>query len=174
MEELTRLVDNSMARHGVEVTIDHRRLQWSSWFRCESSFSLLLVPSTPGIYTLGEEIVAPGEIPGGKRMLAVFQISETEDLCVALSRHFSPRSPLRERLSSGRCFVRFAQVSDAPSRQAACKSLNQWFASSVEAATGFLNDSGSQPELLPAPASQQTKPTAAASDSGPPPLPAGF
>ncbi len=174
MEELTRLVDNSMARHGVEVTLDYRRLQWSSWFRCESSFSLLLVPSAPGIYTLGEEIIAPGEIPGSKRMLAIFQISETEDLCVALSRHFSPRSPLRERLSSGRCFVRFTQVSDAPSRLAAYKALNQWFGSSVEAATGFLNDSSSQPESLLAPTSQQTKSTSAASDSGPPPLPSGF
>jgi hypothetical protein len=173
MEDLTRLVDNSMARHGVEVTLDYRRLQWSSWFRCESSFSLLLLPSAPGIYTLGEEIVAPGEIPGSKRMLAIFQVSETEDLCVALSRHFSPRSPLRERLSSGRCFVRFAQVSDAPSRQTAYKALNQWFASSIEAATGFLSESGS-PELLPAPASRQTKSKAAASDNGPPPLPAGF
>ena len=174
MEDLTRLVDNSMARHGVEVTLDYRRLQWSSWFRYESCFSLLLVPSAPGIYTLGEEIVAPGEIPGSKRMLAIFQVSETEDLCVALSRHFSPRSPLRERLSSGRCFVRFAQVADTPSRHTAYKALNQWFASSVEAATGFVNDSGWQPELLPAPASQQAKSKAAASDSGPPPLPAGF
>jgi len=72
MEDLTRLVDDSMARHGFEVAVDHRRLQWSRWFRCESSFSLLLVPSAAGIYTLGEEILAPGEIHGGKRMLAVF------------------------------------------------------------------------------------------------------
>jgi len=174
MEDLTRLVDDSMARHGFEVAVDHRRLQWSRWFRCESSFSLLLVPSTAGIYTLGEEIVAPGEIHGGKRMLAVFQISETEDLCVALSRHFSPRSPLRERLSSGRCFVRFTEVKDAPTRQAACKALNQWLASSVETATGMVSDSASQPDLVPAPTSRQTKSTAAAGDSGPPSLPSGF
>lgn len=174
MEDLTRLVDDSMARHGFEVAVDHRRLQWSRWFRCESSFSLLLVPSAAGIYTLGEEILAPGEIHGGKRMLAVFQISETEDLCVALSRHFSPRSSLRERLSSGRCFVRFTEVKDAPTRQAACKALNQWLASSVETATGMVSDSASQPDLVPAPTSGQTKSTAAAGDSGPPSLPSGF
>lgn len=174
MEDLTRLVDDSMARHGFEVAVDHSRLRWSAWFRCESSFSLLLVPSAAGIYTLGEEMIAPGEIPGGKRMLAVFQVSETEDLCVSLSRHFSPRSPLRERLSSGRCFVRFAEVPDAPTRQAACKALSQWLNSAVETATGMTSGLSSQPDLVPAPTSRQTKSAIAASDSGPPPLPAGF
>ena len=53
------------------------------------------------------------------------QISETEDLCVALSRHFAPGNPLQERLSSGRCFVRFATVADTAQRKAACKALNQ-------------------------------------------------
>src|SRR5438445_336128 len=74
MESLTRLVEESMARHGFEPPMDHRRLHWSRWFRCETSFDLLLVPSKPGLFALGEEIVAPGEMPvaGGKRMLAVF------------------------------------------------------------------------------------------------------
>ena len=172
MEDLTRLVDDSMARHGCAVPADHRRLQWSRWFRCESSFSLLLVPSVAGIYTLGEEIIAPGEIPGGKRMLAVFQVAETEDLCITLSRQFSPRSPLRDRLSSGRCFVRFASVPDTATRQAACKALNQWLASSVEAATGLV-ESSPQLDLVPAPIAQSAT-SSAASDSGPPPLPSGF
>jgi len=41
-------------------------------------------------------VIAPGELPSasGKRLLAVFQVSETEDLCVALSRLFAPRNPL--------------------------------------------------------------------------------
>jgi hypothetical protein len=176
MEDLTRLVDDSMARHGFHVPVDHRRLEWSRWFRCESSFSLLLVPSAAGIYTLGEEIVAPGEIPstGGKRMLAVFQVSETEDLCVALSRHFAPRSPLNERLSSGRCFVRFAQVADPVTRKTASKALNQWLASSVEAAIGMANDFASQPDTLAAPGARPTQSGGTGTDSGPPPLPAGF
>jgi hypothetical protein len=171
MEGLTRLVDDSMARHGFDATVDHRRLAWSRWFRCESTFSLLQVPSAAGIYTLGEEIIAPGEIPGGKRMLAVFQVSETDDLCIALSRHIAPRNPLSERLSSGRCFVRFAQVADLTHRQAACKALNQWLASSAEAATGMVNDFAPQ---LDSAAATTTKSKVAASDSGPPPLPAGF
>ena len=86
MEGLARLVSESLARHGFETPLDHRRLQWSKWFRCESSFSLLLVPGQPGIFALGEEVVAPGELPsaGGKRMLALFQIAEADDLAVAL------------------------------------------------------------------------------------------
>ncbi|MGC2196545.1 MAG: hypothetical protein WA628_17865 [Terriglobales bacterium] len=173
MEDLTRLVDNSMARHGFDLAVDHRRLEWSRWFRCESSFSLVLVPSAAGIYTLGEEIMGPGEIPGGKRMLAVFQVSETDDLCIALSRHFAPRNPLSERLSSGRCFVRFAQVADPVARKAAARALNQWLASSAEAAVGMARDFSPQPEL-PAPSAKPTQSRVAASDSGPPPLPAGF
>jgi hypothetical protein len=174
MEGLTRLVDDSMARHGFDLSVDHRRLLWSRWFRCESSFSLLLVPSAAGIYTLGEEIVAPGEIPstGGKRMLAVFQIAETEDLCITLSRQFAPRSPLSERLASGRCFVRFATVADATHRQTACKALQHWLATSAEAALGIVKDFATQPEQASLPTPKSSWVTA--TDSGPPSLPAGF
>jgi hypothetical protein len=142
MEGLARIVADSLARHGFDAPVDHRRLEWSRWFHCESSFSLLLVPSAAGIYSMGEEIVAPGEIAssGGKRMLAVFEIAETEDLCVALSRHLAPRSRFNERLSSGRCFVRFAQVADADQRHAVCTAINRWLTSSSEAATGISKD----------------------------------
>jgi hypothetical protein len=172
MEEITRLVDDSMARHGFDVSLDHRRLLWSRWFRCESSFSLLLVPSIGGIYSLGEEMVAPGEVAsaGGKRIVAVFQISETEDLCVALSRHFAPGNPLQERLSSGRCFVRFATVADSAQRKAACKALNQWLVAAAEKATGIITDQAVQS----APATKPATPQMSATDSGPPSLPAGF
>jgi len=171
MEGLTRLVDDSMARHGFDAPVDHRRLQWSRWLRCESSFSLLLVPSAAGIYTLGEEIV--GELPDGKRMLAVFRVSESDDLCFALRRELVAPS-LRERLSSGRCFIRFVQVSDTAYRQAACKALQLWLATSAEAATGIVNDCASQPDPIAAPASRQTGSSVSASDSSPPRLPAGF
>src|SRR5262245_26315716 len=59
MEGLARLVAESMARCGVESALDHRRLQWSSWFRCESGCALLRVPSQPGLFALGEEVIAP-------------------------------------------------------------------------------------------------------------------
>lgn len=171
MEGLTRLVDDSMARHGFDAPVDHRRLQWSRWLRCESSFSLLLAPSAAGIYTLGEEIVS--ELPDGKRMLAVFRASESDDLCLALRQELLAPS-LRERLSSGRCFIRFAQVSDKAYRQAACKALQQWLATSAEAASGIVNDFAGQPDPIPAPTSKQTRFSVSASDSSPPPLPAGF
>src|SRR5579863_3827575 len=56
MEGLTRLVSESLARHGFDRPLDYRRLHWSRWFRCESHHSLLFVPSKPGIFALAEEI----------------------------------------------------------------------------------------------------------------------
>src|SRR5215471_3159377 len=57
MEALTRLVSESLARHGFDRPLDYRRLQWSRWFRCESPHSLLLVPSRPGVFALAEEMM---------------------------------------------------------------------------------------------------------------------
>jgi hypothetical protein len=57
MESLTRLVSESLARHGLDRPLDYRRLHWSRWFRCESHHSLLLVPSQPGVFALAEEIM---------------------------------------------------------------------------------------------------------------------
>src|SRR6266478_8174206 len=56
MEALTRMVADSLARHGLDRPIDPRRLQWSRWFRCDSTHSLLVVPSKPGIFALAEEV----------------------------------------------------------------------------------------------------------------------
>jgi len=53
MESISQLVSDSLARHGMEPSLDHLRLQWSRWIRCESSFSVLLVPAKPGIFALG-------------------------------------------------------------------------------------------------------------------------
>ena len=57
MEALTRLVADSLARHGFDRPVDPRRLQWSRWSRCDSPHSLLVVPSKPGIFALAEEIM---------------------------------------------------------------------------------------------------------------------
>lgn len=139
MESLALMVNESLARHGVEPRLDHRRLAWSRWFRCESSLSFVLVPSKPGIFALGEEIIAPGETSAteGKRMLAVFQIAQADDLGMALGRYFLPGSPERERLESGRCFIRYAVIEDTAQRSAAYSALNQWMASSADSAFGF-------------------------------------
>lgn len=148
MEGLARLVADSLARSGLNPKLDFRRLQWSKWFRCESSFSTLLVPSKPGLFALGEEMIAPGEVPatGGRRLLGVFRISEAEDLGMALGRLFLPGGPERERISSGRCFARYAVVEDVVQRRAASTALANWLASAAETASGLAPDFPQQGE----------------------------
>jgi len=92
-----------------------------------------LVCSKPGVFALGEEIVAPAS--GGKRMLALFQISETDDLGMALGRLFLPGSPQRERLWAGRCFARYAVIEDESQRLAAYTALQRWLSESAELGT---------------------------------------
>ena len=133
MEVLERMVNESFARYGVEPAFDYRRVQWSPWFRCAESLNVALVSSKPGVFALGEEIVAPAS--GGKRMLALFQISETDDLGMALGRLFLPGSPQRERLASGRCFARYAAIEDESQRHAAYIALQRWLSESAELGT---------------------------------------
>jgi hypothetical protein len=137
MEGLDRMVSESFARHGVEPAFDYRRVPWSPWLPCADSISLVLLSSKPGLFALGEEIVAPGALPatGGKRMLALFQISEAGDLGMALGGLFLPGSPERERLAGGRCFARYAVIEDPSQRHAACTALQRWMASSSEIAS---------------------------------------
>jgi hypothetical protein len=144
MEELNRLVTESMARHGIEVPLDHRRLQWSKWSRCRSSFDLLLVPSKPGLFALAEELVAPGEtaILASKRMLGIFQVSETTDLDIALVRLFAPRTSLAARLAEGRVFIRYAVIEDETQRHSAHASMQRWLATSAETASGVISEHG--------------------------------
>jgi hypothetical protein len=138
MEGLAHLVAASLVRHGFEPAFDHRRLQWSSWFRCQDGFSLVLAPCKPGLFALAEEVIAPGELAvgDGKRMLALFQISEADDLGMALGRLFLSGSPERERFASGRCFARYVVIEDPTQRQIALAALQRWMASSAEAASG--------------------------------------
>jgi hypothetical protein len=153
MEGLAHLVAESMVRHGFEPSFDHRRLQWSSWFRCQDSFTLVLAPCKPGLFALGEEIIAPGEmgVGEGKRMLALFQISEADDLGMALGRLFLSRNPERERLTNGRCFARYVVIEDAAQRRTAYAALQRWMASSAEAATGVPQDTQAHPDNHVAP-----------------------
>ena len=98
----------------------------------------------------------------GKRLLAVLQFEQAQDLSRALSRLFTPASPIYERLASGRCFVRYTVIEDSARREAACAALQDWLAASVEAAAP---QSGS-----PAAPDRETK----RAEAPPPPLPAGF
>jgi hypothetical protein len=179
MENIYRLVSDSMARHenpegapslsrsvrqggSFGSNLDHLRLEWSRWFRCESSFSVLLVPAKPGIFALGEEMVPPTagnvetaspafdladgqERVASKRMLALFEISETDDLGMALGRLFLPNNQFRERLASGRCFARYAVIEDAAQRSAVCASFRRWMQDSAETASGI---SSTQPAAV--------------------------
>jgi hypothetical protein len=131
MEGLARLVNESLAHHGYEPKLDYRRLQWSKWFRCESSFSVVLAPCQPGIFALGEEIISPGEA-GSRRMLALFHIGEAGDISLTLGSMFLPGSLMRERLESGRCFTRYAVIEDSGERAQAVAALQQWMASTAE------------------------------------------
>jgi hypothetical protein len=190
MEALTRLVADSLARHGFDRPVDPRRLQWSRWFRCDSPHSLLVVPSKPGIFALAEEIMdlgagnanvgtaalgCPAEqssavastapTPEGstdreghdfnravtqertspasaaeaatRRMLAVLQFSEDDDMAFTLDRMFTCVNPMRARLASGRCFLRFVVIEDQSQRRNICNALNQWMLSSAEKASGI-------------------------------------
>ncbi len=99
----------------------------------------MLVPSEPGLLALAEAIAAPGELATatGKRMLAVLQISQADDVCLGLGRLFAPGNPLRERLSQGRCFARYVVIKDEGQRHSAVAELQNWLASSSETATAF-------------------------------------
>jgi|SRR5579859_982479 len=107
-------------------------MTWSRWFRCESSFGLLLVPSQPGIFALAEEIVEPSG-DAVSRQLAVLEINEAEDLACSLSRIFKAASPWRDRLASMRCYVRYCIIPGHEERSAAMQALGNW----LESQRGF-------------------------------------
>ena len=140
------------------------QVSWSKWSACESSFSLLLVPQRPGVFALAEEVVPAGEgAVQSKRMLAILEVGAAEDLARSLSRLFAADSVYHHRLSSARCFVRYAVIPEAGERQAVAAAMQQWLTS--------------QSEALDAPAAQSdaSHPTDLAPRGlRPAPLPAGF
>ena len=193
MEGLTRLVSESMARHGFDRPLDYRRLHWSRWFRCDSHHSLLFVPSKPGVFALAEEILdlacpcsdailrreasaahvgtaasavprtlseAKGSGASGsrtpeagtrpRRMLAVTQFFEDDDMAFVLDRMLSSQNPMRARLISGRYFVRFVVIEDQTQRRSICNALNQWMVTAAEKATGIGSHFATSLELTPA------------------------
>jgi hypothetical protein len=130
METLTRLVSESLARHGFERPIDYRRLQWSRWFRCQSHHSLLLVPSRPGVFALAEEIADfDSSREKTRRMLAVTQFFQDDDMAFVLDRMLSRNNPMRAHLMSGHYFARYVVIGDESQRRSVCAALNQWIAS---------------------------------------------
>jgi hypothetical protein len=91
MEGLTRLVSESLARHGFDRPVDYRRLSWSRWFRCESHHSLLFVPSKPGVFAVAEEIMDWGNNNGR------LDTTASQDQSAVEERRSSPASVVEER-----------------------------------------------------------------------------
>jgi len=175
----TNSVGTAVALGGVASVMVQAPLAWSEWSRCQSGFSPGLTPYLPGVFALAEEIVSPDDSApdARKRMLALLQVSATEDLAQALDRLFLPSSRLRERLESGRCFFRYAVVPDRAQREAVYIALLHWLAASSEVALG-LGQSVIAPEVETS-ADAQAQVLAPHRDSKdslgpPPPLPAGF
>ena len=240
MEAITRLVSESLARHGFDRPLDYRRLHWSRWFRCESLHSLLSVPSKPGVFAVAEEVMnlptttshagadhvgadapvrpaeqrsavastrrTPATTTEGKsaqtdrtpedgteehravegpranecteedraagildrdsnanrRMLAVTQFFEDDDMAFVLDRMLTRQNPLRARLLTGSYFVRFVVIEDQSQRRSICAALNQWIANSGEKISGIGAHFASAPDL------SASKPRVAAGD---PPAP---
>jgi hypothetical protein len=96
---------------------------------------MLLVPHRPGILTLAEEVTA--DDASGKRILALLYATEARDLSFAVSDLFSASSPFRELLNEGRCFVRYALISDPEHRAGVLFALQSWMEASRQQATGF-------------------------------------
>jgi len=155
MEGLTRLVSESLVRHGLDRPVDYRRLRWSRWFRCESHHSLLQVPSQAGVVAIAEEVMdfadggtaaghvgtaalgCPTEPVPARRMLAVTHFFEDDDMAFVLDRMLTRENPLRPLLNSGRCFLRFVVIEDRFQRRSICQQLVQWLANSSEKASGI-------------------------------------
>jgi hypothetical protein len=109
-------------------------MNWSRWFHCESSFGLLLVPSQPGVFALAEEVVqSVGE--QSRRMLAVFEVAEADDLSRAMSRLFAAGSPWREKMAEAKVYVRYVIAPSIADRRAAAAALKNWLSTQREVAS---------------------------------------
>jgi hypothetical protein len=98
-------------------------------------------------------------------MLAVVQFGEDEDMAFVLDRMFALQNPMRARLASGRCFVRFVVIEDAAHRRSIAGALNQWMISSGEKASGIGAHFASSLELTPAADHRDTTGRVKAGDS---------
>jgi hypothetical protein len=191
MEGLAQLVSESMARHGVDCSLDYRRLHWSHWFPCLGTSDLNLVPSLPGILAIAEEVIAPGETTaaGGKRMLAVLKVTASDDLAIATTRLLAPQNLNRYGVTSDKIFVRYTVVQDGAQRRAAEAVFQRWLTTSSEAASGLIaesakkmmNDPGTV-AVVPVPAYETAAEGGVEKDAAhrpatvhpPAPLPSGF
>lgn len=120
-------------RMELEARLEATGLNWSRWFRIESSFGLLLVPPEAGVYAIAEELIAPEDLEGKNRLLGILEFCNTSDLAAALCRLCSAPGPMRHRILNSHCFARYATANAAPSLEIA-ESLQQWLAQQADSA----------------------------------------
>jgi hypothetical protein len=109
--------------------------------------------AVPRIEASGAVPEADSATPDGaspRRMLAVTQFFEDDDMAFVLDRMISRQNPMSARLASGRYFVRFVVIEDLTQRRSICSALNQWMASAAEKATGIGSLFATSLELTPA------------------------
>ena len=140
-------------------------MNWSRWFRCQSSFELLLVPSQPGVFALAEEVVQ-GLGPESQRMLAVFEVAEAEDLSRAMSRLFAAGSPWREKLAEVRCYVRYAVAPSIADRRAAATALKNWLSAQREVASQIFEQKTFEKSAVHAAAAMEPRAAHSAEERG--------
>jgi hypothetical protein len=145
MEQLPTIENVNPAAQRLAIEQGEERPHWSSWSRCESSFSLLLVPHKPGVYALAEEVIDAGS--QSRRMLAMFAVTQSDDLARSISQLFMSGHPLRERLGQCRCFVRYAVISDPAQRQSIAQALERWLLQASDRAAELAPPS-LQPQAL--------------------------
>ena len=148
MEQLPTVDNVNPAAQRLAIEQGEERPHWSSWSRCESSFSLLLVPHKPGVYALAEEVIDAGS--QSRRMLAMFAVTQSDDLARSISQLFMSGHPLRERLGQCRCFVRYAVISDPAQRQSIAQALERWLSQASDRAAELAPPS-LQPQTLAEP-----------------------
>ena len=132
MEGLVRLVAESLERHG--MTVPPARIDWTAWTLLDSSLCLR-APCQPGLFVIAEPVlphnVLPHNVPqnaaaNSSAPLLILEVGETKDLGMEMARRCC-HSPLHDRISAGRCFVRFAAIEDNAQRASVCASLQRRF-----------------------------------------------
>jgi len=89
------------------------------------------------------------EADSSRRMLAVTQFFEADDMAFVLDRMLARAHAMHSRLESGRYFVRYVEIQDETQRRNICNALNQWIVSSAEKATGIGSHFATSLELTP-------------------------
>jgi hypothetical protein len=101
-----------------------------------------------------------------RRMLAVFEVAEADDLSRALSRLFAAGSPWREKMAESKVYVRYAIAPSIADRRTAAAALKNWLSAQREVASQIFESRSPAAEQKPF----EQKPAVAAGAAEPKPL----